>query len=266
MNYIITSGDCELLNIDTIGYSKNTKVTKFGPAQRNQYILHFVISGKGYFNGNEVCEGEGFVITPTLLEHYFPDKDNPWEFIWVISTDDRFKNILKILNYNEKSGIFKHKATENLKTIVQTLKFKNNQIISSYEALEMFLNILKTFKNADNRFENKSNKELYLDVAVNYIRNNIALSVNVNTLTDILGISQTYLHRIFKENFGVSTKQYISNYRLNEAKKLLIETELSITQIAASVGFSDVLSFSKFFSEKVGISPQNYRCYNKKTS
>ena len=260
---MITNGDCELLNIDSIGYSKNPNITKFGPAQRKQFILHFVISGKGYFNGNEVCEGEGFVITPSLLEHYFPDKENPWEFIWVISTDNKFKDILKVLNADSETRIFKHNATENLKTIVQTVKLKNNQIISSFEALEMFLHILKTFKNGDNKLENKSNKDLYLDVAVNYIKNNIALSVNVKTLTDILGISQTYLHRIFKENFGVSTKQYISDYRLNEAKKLLIETELSVTQIAASVGFSDVLSFSKFFSKCVGISPQNYRTRKK---
>ncbi len=264
MQYVISNGDCELLNIDSIGYSKNPKVTKFGPAQRNQYIIHFVISGKGYFNGKEVCEGEGFVKPPHLLEHYFPDSENPWEFLWVISTDDNFKNILKFLNFDEKTGIFKHNATENLKTVVQEIKHKNNQIISSFETLEMFLHIIKSFKNSENQFEKKSNKNLYLEVAVNYIKNNIALSLNVNTLTDILGISQTYLHRIFKETFGISTKQYINNYRLSESKKLLLETELSITQVANSVGFCDVLTFSKFFSKNVGISPQNYR-QDKKT-
>jgi hypothetical protein len=51
MYHIITQNDCDILNFECIGYSNNPKITKFGPAQRNQYIIHFVISGKGYFNG-----------------------------------------------------------------------------------------------------------------------------------------------------------------------------------------------------------------------
>ena len=257
MYYIVTKNDCDLLNFESIGYSKNPKVTRFGPAQRNQYIVHFVTSGKGYFNGNLVSAGEGFITTPAMLEHYYPASENPWEFVWFISSDDKIKPIFNKLNPNN-TPIFTHYATENLKTLIQTLKLKNKKILTSYEALEMFLNIIKNSFNHDNDLSKQSNKELYLDVAVNYIKNN-TFSVNVNKLTEILGISQTYLHKIFKEKFSVSTKQYINEYKIHKAKKLLIETDLSVTQIASSVGFCDVLSFSKFFSKNVGISPQNFR-------
>lgn len=258
MYHIITKNDCDLLNFESIGYSKNPKITRFGPAQRNQYIIHFVISGKGYFNGNLVSEGEGFIITPSMLEHYYPETSDPWEFIWFISTDDKIKPVFEKLISNN-TQIFTHNATENLKSLAQKIKTNNNNLLSSFKAVEIFLNIVNNAFQDKKENTQKTNKDLYLEVAVNYIKNNIALSVNVNDLTKILGISQAYLHRIFKENFSISTKQYINNTRIQEAKKLLIETKLSITQIASSVGFCDVLTFSKFFSKNVGISPQNYR-------
>jgi transcriptional regulator GlxA family with amidase domain len=62
-----------------------------------------------------------------------------------------------------------------------------------------------------------------------------------------------------KEKLGVSPKQYIDEVRIDKAKRLLKETSLSITQIASSVGFPDVLSFSKFFSSKAKQSPTHYR-------
>ena len=81
MRYVIWGeGTCPLLNISAIGYAKSPQVTRFGPGQRNDYIVHYVLSGKGYFNGNSVTAGHGFLITPGMLEDYYPDEKDPWEF------------------------------------------------------------------------------------------------------------------------------------------------------------------------------------------
>ena len=259
MSYIVYSNsDSPILNFECIGYSKNPIITKFGPAQRDQYIIHYVISGKGYYNGHIVCKDQGFIITPNLLEHYYPDKNDPWEFVWIISSDKRIECMLEGLCEDSISLIFNHSAHTELKNIIETIKLNNNRVISSNKILEMFLSLYNSNVVAETTNQ-KSNGEIYLDFAVNYIENNISTVISVSTLTQILGISQAYLFKIFKNNFGISTKQYINEVRLKKAKKLLCDTELSITQISASVGFSDVLSFSKFFSKKVGLSPQNYR-------
>ena len=86
---IFSKSNCPILDITNIGYAKDTAVTRFGPGVRNSYIIHYVISGKGYFNGNSVSAGQGFLITPGMKEHYYPDKNEPWEFLWVISNDDK---------------------------------------------------------------------------------------------------------------------------------------------------------------------------------
>ena len=47
---IFSSGKCEILNICSIGYGESPEITHFGPGKRNLYIIHFVISGRGYYN------------------------------------------------------------------------------------------------------------------------------------------------------------------------------------------------------------------------
>ena len=62
----------------------------------------------------------------------------------------------------------------------------------------------------------------------------------------------------------MSTKEYITWYKMKKAKELLIETSMSITEIANSVGYNDILAFSKIFTSKEKISPQKYRLLIKK--
>ena len=82
MRYSVFSrSTCFLLDIQNIGYGESSAVTRFGPGIRNSYILHYILSGKGYFNGNPVCAGQGFLITPNMQEHYYPEPSDPWSFL-----------------------------------------------------------------------------------------------------------------------------------------------------------------------------------------
>lgn len=74
--------------------------------------------------------------------------------------------------------------------------------------------------------------------------------ITVEELLDLVGVSQPYLYKIFKNKFNMSIKEYITYHKINRAKKLLIETDMLITEIANPVGCSDVLAFSKAFSSK----------------
>ncbi|MDV4744436.1 helix-turn-helix domain-containing protein [Enterococcus faecium] len=62
-----------------------------------------------------------------------------------------------------------------------------------------------------------------------------------------------------KEEIGVSPKKYLTNLKINKAKKLLTESDDPINLIAGSVGFADALSFSKFFRKELGLSPTEFR-------
>lgn len=257
MRYEIYSyNNCPILSISCIGYSKVPEITHHS-GQRNQYIIHYVLSGRGYFNGKAVTAGEGFIITPKLLEDYYPDKNDPWEFIWVISEDYKIADFFRFCNSN-RDNIFSYCITDELLSFPDFLISNSGKIYDAFEMLELFL---KYVKGGHSKVGDKqaANSEIYVNAALRYINTNLSNAVSVSELTRFLGVSQPYLYKIFKEKTGNSPKQYILKLKIDRAKQLLEETNLTITKVAGSVGFEDVLVFSKFFRSKVGESPQNYR-------
>ena len=255
---IFSKKDFEIPEIEYMGYSADSKVTRFGATVReSQYILHFVISGKGYFNGTQVNAGQGFVIPMNTLAEYHPDEADPWSFLWVVSLDARMLSVFEMLGADEKTGVFNYKSVETVAYIGSKFMPYERRISSSALLCEYFLHIL----NAETA-EKETSKGIikdYFEFSEKYIENNLHSELTVAGLCDLLGITQPYLFKIFKARSGISPKQYIDMCRIKKSKQLLKTTSLTVSQIGASVGFADVLAFSKFFSKNVGTSPSAYR-------
>lgn len=82
--------------------------------------------------------------------------------------------------------------------------------------------------------------------------------ISIAEISEEIGISVVHLNRKLKELTGETTSRFIRNHRLNAAAILLKSTNLSISEIAAEVGFSDANYFSTTFKEKYGVSPSEY--------
>ena len=261
---IFSDGSASLLKLNSMGVSGDMNVTKFGPARRDLYIIHYVTKGKGYYNGNEVNEGEGFLIYPGQDEVYYPSKSNPWEFLWIISSDEAMKEIFERYNADSDTLIFKYDTVPMAKKIGSMIMSENGKISDSLKMLEMFLHILNS--HTYTRFSSKRvpDSEIYLNFCTDFIETNMHKKITVEELSRLAGISQPYLHKIFRKRFNMSTKEYITWYKMKKAKELLVETSMSITEIANSVGYSDVLAFSRGFSSRENMSPQKYRQLMKK--
>ena len=245
-----------LLRIICVGYAEAPSVTRFC-GQRERYLVHYILSGSGYFNGEKVNVGEGFLIRPNMQESYFPDAKNPWKYLWFEFDDPNAENFFKQYNENLKTHIFTFDNLETLKETAKSVVQNCRQSIDSTQLLEYYLHIFNT-QHQKRSFVNSS-ADTYFNFSINYIQANLHTQITIRKLTEILGISQPYLYSVFKDKIGVSPKKYIDDLRFSKAKRLLKETSLSVTQIATSVGFPDVLSFSKFFKAKEKKSPVNYR-------
>lgn len=79
-----------------------------------------------------------------------------------------------------------------------------------------------------------------------------------------VGITNHRINEIFKNEFGVSVAEYVSNLRLEEAKKRLVDSEEEVINIAYSIGFGSLSGFYRFFKENTGSSPAKYRKDNRK--
>ncbi len=92
-----------------------------------------------------------------------------------------------------------------------------------------------------------------------YINEHYTEQISLGTLSDIMNISTMYFSNFFKRVFNISPKQYILNKRLTESQRLLLETKLSVKEIAYTVGFENENYFSEYFSSKVGVSALRFR-------
>jgi two-component system response regulator YesN len=83
--------------------------------------------------------------------------------------------------------------------------------------------------------------------------------MSIDSLAQALGYSVGYLRQIFKEEMGVPYNEYLIQVRIEEAKRLLFETELSAKEIAEKVGISDTRYFYTIFKNRMGMTAQEYR-------
>ena len=84
-------------------------------------------------------------------------------------------------------------------------------------------------------------------------------TVTVSELAEACFLSQGRFSHLFKESIGVSPMRYITEQRIKRAGELLAETENSVSEIGALVGFDDQNYFSRMFRKYTGLSPLNYR-------
>ena len=256
---IYSAGQFPLLQIRYMGCNRLPHHVSIGPMLRTSYIIHFVTRGRGYYNGNAVETGRGFLIEPGRVETYRADPEDPWELLWVVSEDETMQNLFETFDADPETGIFSYDYVNAVRHAGDIMLMMPNRVVSSAELLELFLSIYKHQDRSALHKSEESRAQSYVDFALRYIHTNYQNPVTVGELTELLGVSQPYLFRIFKAVTGKSPKQYLGDYRLLQAKKLLAETQLTVTEVASSVGYADVLAFSKFFRTRQGISPQQYR-------
>lgn len=96
--------------------------------------------------------------------------------------------------------------------------------------------------------------------ATEYINANYTLpSLSVERIAGHAGVSETYLRRLFKNNYQKGPRQYLIAYRIARAKQHITESHLPIEVIADKTGFSDVYHFSKTFKRITGYTPSDFR-------
>ena len=92
-----------------------------------------------------------------------------------------------------------------------------------------------------------------------YIDKNYNENISLKSTAEAVNANQYYLSHIFKEETGFSPMQYVTRRRIGEAQNLLINTQLSITEIAANVGYNNSNYFQNVFKKIVGYTPGSYR-------
>ena len=134
------------------------------------------------------------------------------------------------------------------------------ELINQFPDIESYFDYLYQYVTANYKKVNgKTSSRHIIKEITDYIKYNYNQKLMINDLAQKFYLNPSYLSGLFKEETGKPFTAYLVECRLNKAIELLENTELSSSEISASVGYEDYFHFSKLFKKHIGISPSNYR-------
>ena len=140
---------------------------------------------------------------------------------------------------------------------------KNEFIFPTFYQFGTFAEFIQTIKlNLDMSasFINQTNQSNnILDEVREYIDENFGEKLKLSEIASYYYVSYSYLSKLFHETYGVSFQEYLTSKRMEYAKNLLQTQQLSLQEIADSVGYNNVFNFSRAFKKYFGEAPNHYR-------
>lgn len=263
------------LNIYQFGREQCDPAHSFGPAIRNHYLFHYILSGTGKLmaddsKGNtreyQIKSGQGFMIFPKQITTYIADRNLPWEYVWIEFDGLRAREVVETAGLNPDHPVY-HASfkdlRENMKDeLLYIVEHSSASPIHLIGHLCLFMDYLTRSAASMQISAEGKVRDFYIKEALNYIEQNFQNDISVEQLSAFCGLNRTYFGRIFKETVGKSPQQFILSYRMAKAAELLKLTSLSVNDIGNAVGYPNQLHFSRAFKNVYGISPREWRNQN----
>ncbi len=243
----------------------------WGPAIRDHFVIHYILSGEGTLKMNNqtysLKENEGFLLSPDDVSTYSASWENPWEYVWVGFHGLNAYNYLQLAELSSDNPTFRFTRGDQLKNCLLEM-VKVNKEYSHSTTLRIQSLLYSLFAELlENSQKNNSvglhtTKRQYIRKALDYIQTNYMNHITVADLANYVGLDRSYFTTIFKECLNTPPQTYLTQFKINKACTLLKNEAFSISEIAVMSGYNDPVVFQKAFKNTIGISPSKYR--NKK--
>lgn len=161
----------------------------------------------------------------------------------------------EISYYEEFSDCIK-----NIDELCSTRPFGYQLAIKSHLFKILFLIISNHMINQKIKHKKSLDK---VKLVLSYVHENYAKQISVSEMADICYYSQSHFMKFFKASMGMGFTQYLNEYRLETASRLLLATSDSVLDIAMRTGFENLSYFNRIFKRKYGVAPGQYRRNNR---
>lgn len=254
------------LHVKLCGYEECEPGHSYGPAVREYWLFHIVLSGHGQYTANQhtyqLGAGDGFLIEPGRQTYYEADGEDPWTYCWLGIDGEFCQEILKDLGLGGDMLTFSTERYRELSDIIGRmllLRKGNTEDVYMAEGLTLqFFSIL--LSDIGVRITDMGKRNAIVVRAVRYIRDNYAdPAVRVAEVARAVNVERGYLYTLFMKYLNLSPQQYLQNFRLTKATELLNHTDLPVKRVSDACGYTDSVTFSKAFKKMFGVSPISYR-------
>ena len=223
------------LSIFNCGIERCAPSKTWGPGIRDHYLIHLVLSGKGEFEVGgrtwQVSTGDLFFARPSQLIRYTADEQYPWEYSWVGFNGACAHKLAAQLPFTDDAPVHHTSDPDGMRAALANI-YSSRGLQPQDEAamvgyLYLFIAALMKETIAGKPHSTSSSSQYVLN-AIKYIQFNYSHDISIDDVAKSVGVSRSHLYRVFMLNVGKSPIDYLTEYRINEACKLLRAGHLSI--------------------------------------
>lgn len=201
--------------------------------------------------------GSIFFLSPGVPHEYYP-ADGVWETAWAVFRGAQLPEIMSSLGFgswHEKSGA----ELSGCERIFSQLMSAVNDPVSGGERCSMLIYEYILEARSVLLAGSSRRTESPADAAIEYMDREFSRDITLEELAGLSGITLQHFCRVFRAQTGMRPMEYLARRRIAEAKRLLLTTERSVSEIAELTGYSTPTYFGVVFRRCEGISPSEYR-------
>jgi YesN/AraC family two-component response regulator len=216
-------------------------------------------SGRLLVGGNtySIAPNTAFYL-PAYVPHEYYSTDDIWDTHWVTFDGFAVKETLEKLGFT-KPFVYNFNNINNLDIIFHKifLNITTDRIFGQFHSSAILYDYLIEFYRCINNKVTKKN-HILLSV-IDYIDDNYHNNITLEDLCAIMKVSSQHLCRLFQKHLQMRPTEFISKKRIQEAKKLLLTSDLTVNDISKTVGFHNCNYFCILFKRYEAMSPGGYR-------
>jgi AraC-like DNA-binding protein len=230
-------------------------------------IFHiiYITRGRGVFKAEGrsymVEPGSVFFLPPGLKHQYRPVFEAGWHEYWV---GFQGKNFSKLLEEGILSREYVFSETGLHDSMIATFNMIINEVktqapLFQLKACAGIFSLIAEILTRNRRKDQITNNQRIVEKAKSLMEANVSGIINLSDISEQIGISTSRFHEIFKTYTSMTPYQYYMELKIKKAADLLEQKNVSVKEVAYSLGFEDQYYFSRFFKKKIGVAPSSWR-------
>ncbi|HBF15200.1 MAG TPA: hypothetical protein DDW30_05890 [Clostridiales bacterium] len=229
----------------------------------DRYIFHYVLTGKGWFNGSRFKAGDIIFCTDSSPYSLSSDPNNPCTYAWISFNGGKSEKYVTAMGLLQTYRIYPAKHFQEICAILYDMIDTDHPNVDIALYLESCLIRLLAFSvpEQEQAPTEAAQKPLSkVNSAIQFISDHYKdPMLSQKDIADAAQANEKYLQRLFKAETGQTLHQYLENIRMEAAVAMLNSSNYNINEISEYIGYNDRRTFSEAFKRKFGDSPSRYR-------